>query len=235
MPYHYVIQQRPITDALRRSVIEDLPELEQIGNLALRHKAIEAWAFALSHSSFVRISDIEPGGNPGQNVLRRGSQADHLRGVTRIALQIVDTFQEQRPEIRVDRDIVLAGALCHDVGKPYEFDPVNRARWAEDPSATGQPTLRHTVFGTYVCLTVGLPEEVAHIACAHSLEGQHIGVSTECMIVRHADHTYWSVAGALGLLIPESVRPNPILRVRKLEDEASGPGPDGSSSVRRIA
>jgi putative nucleotidyltransferase with HDIG domain len=221
MGLHFVIQQRPITDALRRSVVEDLPEIEQIQNLVLRGKAIEAWAFALSHSSFGRISDIPPGGNPGMNVLKRGSQADHLRGVARLALQIADTFIAQRPEVRIDRDVVLTGALCHDVGKPYEFDPVNQARWEADPSATGQPTLRHTVFGTYVCLAVGLPEEIAHIACAHSLEGQHIGVSSECMIVRHADHAYWSVAGALGLLTPESLRRDPILRVRKLADEVA--------------
>ena len=219
MALHFVTQQRPITDALRRSVVEDLPEIEQIENLALRTKAIEAWAFALSHSSFGRISDISPGGNPGMNVLKRGNQADHLRGVARLASQIADTFIAQRPEVRIDRDVVLTGALCHDVGKPYEFDPVNLARWQDDPSATGQPTLRHTVFGTYVCLAVGLPEEIAHIACAHSLEGQHIGVSSECMIVRHADHAYWSVAGALGLLTPESLRRDPILRVRKLADE----------------
>jgi len=219
MSLHYVTQQRPITDALRRSVTEDLPELADIGNADLRRKAVEAWAFALSHSSFGRIADIPPGGNPGMNVLKRGSQADHLRGVARLALQIADTFIAQRPEVRVDRDVVLTGALCHDVGKCYEFDPENQARWADDPSATGQPTLRHTVFGTYVCLAVGLPEEIAHIACAHSLEGQHLGVSSECMIVRHADHAYWSVAGALGLLIPETLRRDPILRVRRLADE----------------
>ncbi len=219
MALHYITQQRPVTDALRRSVVEDLPEMEQITIPELRRKAIEAWAFSLSHSSFGRISDIPPGGNPGQNVLKRGTQADHLRGVAKLALQIADTFMAQRPEVQVDRDVVLCGSLCHDVGKCYEFDPVNLARWQDDPSATGQPTLRHTVFGTYVCLAVGLPEEIAHIACAHSLEGQHLGVSSECMIVRHADHAYWSVAGALGLLIPESLRRDPILRVRKLVDE----------------
>jgi putative nucleotidyltransferase with HDIG domain len=219
MSLHYVTQQRPVTDALRQTVVDDLPEIAEIGNADLRRKAVEAWAFALSHSSFGRISDIPPGGNPGMNVLKRGSQADHLRGVARLALQIAETFLLQRPEVCIDRDVVLTGALCHDVGKCYEFDPENLTRWAEDPSATGQPTLRHTVFGTYVCLTVGLPEEIAHIACAHSLEGQHIGVSSECMIVRHADHAYWSVAGALGLLTPESLRPNPILRVRRLADE----------------
>jgi putative nucleotidyltransferase with HDIG domain len=219
MALHYLKQQRAVNDTLRRSVVEDLPELAEIGDAHLRRKAIEAWAFALAHSSFGRISDIPPGGNPGMNVLKRGSQADHLRGVARLALQITDTFIAQRPEVRIDRDVVLCGALCHDVGKCYEFDPENQARWADDPAATGQPTLRHTVFGTYVCLAVGLPEEIAHIACAHSLEGQHIGVSSECMIVRHADHAYWSVAGTLGLLRPESLRPSPILRVRRLADE----------------
>jgi 23S rRNA maturation-related 3'-5' exoribonuclease YhaM len=134
MALHYLTQQRPITDALRRTVTEDLPEIAEIGNADLRRKAVEAWAFALSHSSFGRISDIEPGGNPGMNVLKRGSQADHLRGVARLALQIVDTFIAQRPE---------------------------------------------------VCI----------------------------------NHTYWSVAGALGLLTPESLRPNPILRVRRLTGE----------------
>ena len=39
------------------------------------------------------------------------------------------------------------------------------------------------------------------------------------MILRHADHTYWSVAGTLGLLQAETLRPNPILRIRRLTDE----------------
>jgi hypothetical protein len=52
----------------------------------------------------------------------------------------------------------------------------------------------------YTCLTVGLPEEVAHIAVGHSFEGNHMGVSAECMIVRQADHGWWHVAGALGLV-----------------------------------
>jgi hypothetical protein len=81
VPDHQVTRQRPITDALRRSVIEHPPEIEQVGDLARRREAIEAWAVGLSHSSVNRISDIEPDGNPGQNVSRRGSQADHPRGV----------------------------------------------------------------------------------------------------------------------------------------------------------
>eukprot|EP00913_Durusdinium_trenchii_P011629 g10922.t1 len=107
---------------------------------------------------------------------------------------------ESYPQVTIDWDVLLAGAACHDVGKPYEFDDSNRRRWAEAPAQAGAPTFRHSVFGMHVCLVVGLPDEVAHIAVGHSFEGNHMGVSTECMIVRQADHGWWHVAGALGLI-----------------------------------
>ena len=217
MDLHYLRQRRPVTDALRSTVREDLPEIADIADPDLRDKAVEAWALSLSYSGFGRITDIPPEGNPGLSVLKRGTQADHLRGVAGLAMRIVEQFTSTRPEVRIKRDVVLTGALCHDVGKPYEFDPDNQARWAADPAEAGQPTLRHTVFGAHICLTVGLPEEVAHIALGHSMEGQHIGVSAECMIIRHADHAWWQVAAALGLLKPESlVQAGPMMRVRHL-------------------
>lgn len=216
----YLTELRPITDALRATVREDLPEIANIADPELRRLVVEAWAYSLARSSFGRITDIPPEGNPGLSVLKRGTQADHLRGVAGLALRIVVEFETTRPEVAIDREIVLAGALCHDVGKPYEFDPVRMARWAADPSAAGQPTLRHSVFGAHVCLAVGLPEEVAHIALGHSIEGTHIGVSTECMIVRHADHVWWQVAAATGLLKPESLgQAGPMMRPRRLRTE----------------
>ncbi|HEY5795145.1 MAG TPA: HD domain-containing protein [Bosea sp. (in: a-proteobacteria)] len=204
--------------ALRQSILDDLPEIAEIRNEDLREKVIAGWAYSLSGSSFPRISAIPGEGNPNILVLRRGDQTAHLRGVALMALKIVDLFEETFPEVVIDRDIVLAGALCHDIGKPYEFDPVNRERWATDPSRCGQPALRHSVYGAHVCLTVGLPEEIAHIALGHSLEGQHIGLSTECYIVRHADHTWWHMAGALGLLEKHSlVDVGTMMRARDLD------------------
>jgi putative nucleotidyltransferase with HDIG domain len=182
-------------------------------------KVIEGWAYAIAGSSFQRIRDLPGEGNPNVLVLRRGDQTEHLRGVAKLAMKIVDVFADAFPETSVNRDIVLAGALCHDIGKPFEFDPINRERWANDPSQSGEPALRHSVYGAHVCLTVGLPEEIAHIALGHSLEGQHIGLSTECYIVRHADHTWWHVAGALGLLKPESLSGvGTMMRPRTLDD-----------------
>lgn len=197
--------RRDITELARQQVLEDFPEIAMVPDEALRAKVVEAWAYALACSDFSRIAEIPPEGNPGSPVLHKGTQADHLRGVFRYAKAIAAEFEQNYPETRIDWNILLAGAACHDVGKPYEFDPANRARWAAAPADSGFPTFRHSVFGAHVCLAVGLPDEVAHIAVGHSFEGQHMAVSAECSIVRQADHGWWHVAGALGLIKPETM------------------------------
>ncbi|WP_431282482.1 HD domain-containing protein [Humitalea sp. 24SJ18S-53] len=209
--------RRDVTPEMRASVLEDLPELADIQHEELRRKCIDAWCLALSETSFGRITDLPGEANPGMFTLKRGNQAAHLRGVTRIALAIADDFITSYPEVRIDRDIVLAGGLLHDVGKAWEFEPANRARWTTDPSANGSPSLRHPVYGAHICIAVGLPESIAHIALAHSMEGEHLIRGLECLIVQRADHLWWSIAGGCGLLDPSS---DPILAARKIVPRA---------------
>jgi 23S rRNA maturation-related 3'-5' exoribonuclease YhaM len=205
MSYHYAKPRRPITDETKHWVIEDFPEISLISDLDMQQKVVDAWSYALCCSDFERITDMPPDGNPGSPVLKKGTQADHVRGVFRYARAIAQEFEQTYPKVSIDWNILLAGAACHDVGKPYEFDESNRQRWAEAPAQAGAPTFRHSVFGMHVCLVAGLPDEVAHIAVGHSFEGNHMGVSTECMIVRQADHGWWHVAGALGLIREDTV------------------------------
>jgi putative nucleotidyltransferase with HDIG domain len=194
-----------VTDALRARVRAELPEVEEIRDPALAAKVVEAWARALASSSFGAIAEIEPSGNPGVNTLRRGSQTDHIRGVTRMAMALADQLSGQLPDLRIDRDLVIACGLCHDVGKPWEFDPENRRRWEAAPRRAGLPSIRHPAFGVHVCLTVGLPEEVAHCAGAHSGEGELLERSLENTIVHHADYAFWGICRAGDLLRPESI------------------------------
>jgi putative nucleotidyltransferase with HDIG domain len=205
LEHHYARLRRPITDATRAWVREDFPEISLIPDATMQTQAVEAWSYSLCCSDFQRITDIPPEGNPGAPVLRQGTQAEHVRGVVNLAKAMAETFAQSYPQAPIDWNILLAGAICHDVGKPYEFDPSNRARWSASPGDSGFPTFRHSVFGMHVCLTVGLPEEVAHIAVGHSFEGLHMGVSTECTIIRQADHGWWHIAAALGLVVPESM------------------------------
>jgi putative nucleotidyltransferase with HDIG domain len=194
-----------VTDELRARVRAELPEVEEIRDPELGAKVVEAWALALASSSFRAIGDIEPSGNPGVNTLRRGRQTDHIRGVTRMALAMAAELQAQLPDLELDRDLLIAGALCHDVGKPWEFDPDNRRRWEAAPRAAGLPSVRHPAFGVHVCFTVGLPEEVAHCAAAHSGEGELVVRSLENTIVHHADYAFWAICRAADLLIPETI------------------------------
>lgn len=185
---------------LREGVLADLPELQLIADLSLREQATNAWAIALAQSSFRRVKDIPGEAIPGMLVLKHGGQDLHLRGVTRLALGYVEYFAEVFPEADIDRDIVIAGGLCHDVGKAFECDPENQQRWKADGSRVGRPSLRHPIYGAHICLLAGLPEAVAHIAACHSPEGNNVRRSLECTLIHEADVAWWKIAAASGLV-----------------------------------
>ena len=189
-----------IRENLRESVRKSLPELSEIRDEDLRNLVVDAWAYCLGQSSFQSIDEIRPSGNPDTPTLKGGTQTDHIRGVTRLALALGDTLKEQFPQLPIDRDLLTACALCHDVGKPYEFDPERQARWSSRPAASGWPPIRHPQYGTHVCLTVGLPEEVCHAAGCHSGEGELVRRSLHVTIVHHADYAFWRPLEAAGLL-----------------------------------
>lgn len=185
-----------IPQELRDSVILSLPEVQEIKDQSLRCQVIEAWSYSLAHSSFKSIEEIPASGNPDTPALKSGTQTDHIRGVTQLSIAFGDSLAKLFPQLSIDRDLLVACALCHDVGKPFEFDPSNQERWNQQPGTSGLPAIRHTQFGTHVCLTIGLPEEVAHAAGCHSGEGELVQRSLHVTIVHHADHAFWEVLQA---------------------------------------
>lgn len=195
---------RPVTDELRRQVVEDIPEINEIRDAGLRAKVIEAWAIALSESSFGSVRQMPACGVPGDLEALSGDQTDHVRGVARLAMKMADDFTEHFPNVKIDRDILIAGAICHDIGKAWEFDPVNRARWAASHH-TGRPSIRHPAYGVHICLMAGLPEEVAHMAACHSAEGDLVVRSLENTILQYADQVYWRVLVAADQVRPETI------------------------------
>ncbi len=187
-------------EELRQGVVENLPEVNEIRDEELRRLVIEAWAFALSQTEFTRIDQMRGSGVPDSPALKDGTQAEHLRGVARMAHGLADGLEEVHGDIGIDRDLLWACALCHDVGKPFEFSLKNQARWKADVGAVGFPSIRHSVYGVHVALTVGLPEAVAHTAGAHSAEGELIKRSLENTLVNSADHAYWAAMERAGQL-----------------------------------
>jgi putative nucleotidyltransferase with HDIG domain len=193
----------PQWDALCEGVRASLPEIDLISDETLREKVVEVHALALSQTELNRIDDIpEPSyqstqlpGDMIEDPLYNWTQAHHYRGVAAVALAIADSMEAVLGPLGIDRDVVVAAGLCHDVGKAFEFSPANEARWLDDTSASGYPAVRHPVYGVHLALTVGLPESVVHSIGAHSLHGEGALVvsSLEGVIVRYADHLFWKV------------------------------------------
>jgi len=189
-----------IDEKLRRGVVESLPEAEMIQSRELRAKVYDAWALSLTASGFERIDDIPASGNPDTPPMKTGTQADHLRSVARISMAMAREMEENFEGFEVDMDEVIAGGLCHDLGKPFEFDFENQARWQADPRTSGWPAVRHPVYGVHVALSAGLPETIVHVAGAHSAEGENVKRSLVGEIVHHADHAFWQILGKAGAL-----------------------------------
>jgi putative nucleotidyltransferase with HDIG domain len=187
-----------ITQEKRARLLAEMPEIEWIGDTALRANVTDAWVAALEASGFAKISDMKPSGNYDSRPLRSGTQADHMRSVCRLALKTAEEMASLFPNFTYDRDVVVAGALCHDIGKVWEFHPDNVSRWKQNPRATGMPSIRHPGYGVHICLTMGLPEQIAHIAGAHSAEGELLVRSLENTIIHWADVTFWKVVEAGG-------------------------------------
>ncbi|MCK5584485.1 HD domain-containing protein, partial [Candidatus Bipolaricaulota bacterium] len=109
---------------MREELIRILPEIEWIGDADLREKVIATW-----------ITGLERGGWTPEDIERMpftlakkvsASFAQHVRSVTRICAAVSDTFDEiyGGVDLNLDKDMLLAGALLHDVGKLVEMEEV---------------------------------------------------------------------------------------------------------------
>ncbi len=181
-------------EEIRAGVIESLPLLQEIEDVEIRNKVVEAWTLSLSHNGYKRIEDIEGSGSKGGYCI--GNQAQHILCVTRLAVSlasiIADTYSK---DLKVSSDYLIAAGLIHDVGKPYEYNRKKCDKWESDPAQYGYPNLRHTIYGAYIALTVGLPEELVHVCGCHSPEGELVQRNIYATIIHHADKASWRIPG----------------------------------------
>ena len=181
-----------VPQVLKDGVLASLPLISEITDLELRGQVVEAWALSLALNGYTRIEELPGSGMPEAPV--KGDQTHHLLGVAYIALGIKESLEKVfGVEMSVDRDTLIAAALCHDIGKTYEYNPSNRERWEADSRISGKPAIRHPAYGAYIALVAGLPERIAHVCACHSPEGRFVERSLAATIVHHADDSYWFV------------------------------------------
>lgn len=159
------------------------PEISGIKEEGLRNSVISVWKDA-----------IELGGWHEEDLLAipftllipdcEVNLIDHTRAVTRTALAIADVLEKSYGEmIKINRDILIAGGILHDVGKLLEYSK-HSGRVVK--SYLGS-LLRHPFSGQALAFKHDLPPEVLHMIAYHSKEGDLGERSVEAIIIHHAD------------------------------------------------
>jgi putative nucleotidyltransferase with HDIG domain len=155
------------------------PALLEIKDEGMGEKVIQTWFHAWKQSNFLRIEDVHQF-EPARQYISY-TNVDHTNQVCQ-AGQKMAAMAAEVLNLRVNLDYVLAGALLHDVDKIVIFDAKTGGF-----SEMGRQ-IPHAVLGAALGRAEGLPEEVAHIVEAHSIQFSPLPPkSIEALIVRQAD------------------------------------------------
>ncbi|NIP78075.1 MAG: HDIG domain-containing protein, partial [Gemmatimonadetes bacterium] len=159
-----------------RDAVERLwPELEWIGDAALRERVTETWVRAFERSP-LEPEDLE---RIPFTLLVPDCPAtfmEHKRCVVHIARRGAEAMTEfMGTSLAIDMDTVIAGAILADVGKLLEYEEVG----GEVRQSDRGRALRHPFTGVALALECGVPDAVCHIIAAHAGEGDMVKRSTE--------------------------------------------------------
>jgi len=168
---------------VREKLLQILPEIEWIEDADLREKVVETWVDGLERGGW-RPEDVDR--MPFTLAKKVASSfAKHVRSVTRICAFVADTFDEiyGGVDLKLDKDLLLAGALLHDVGKLVEMEEVD-GTFRKSPAGK---LVRHAFSGVALADAHGLPAEVQHMIGTHSKEGDAFQRTPESLVLHLAD------------------------------------------------
>jgi len=145
----------------RAQVREAFPAVDDIQDDGLREGVLQAWVTAMAENGIEDLAAL-PWLPPEQARLDLPDErlVPHVNGVVDGALAEAEVLLAHRDDVDLSLDLLLAGALVHDVSKCYEFD-------GEEETDVGR-LLGHPHFGVHVAAAAGLPVEVQHVVLAHS-------------------------------------------------------------------
>ncbi|HEX9745823.1 MAG TPA: HD domain-containing protein [bacterium] len=170
---------------MRDELIKLIPEF----NLIKEHELHENTLFAF-------IAAMESGGWSPKDLKKMpftllldpcpATMLEHIRGVVKVAIAIAESLMDAYPgrkNMMPHMDILISGALLHDVGKFLEYE---KKRGKAVKSKIGK-LLRHPISGAGIAYSAGLPHQVQHAIAYHSHEGDGCRATIESIIINHAD------------------------------------------------
>ncbi|MYA96016.1 MAG: HD domain-containing protein [Nitrospinae bacterium] len=165
------------------------PELEQIEDLALRDGVVDIWLDLAAETAWERFEDIPKNLKDEKHMTLIG----HVQGVTQMALAMAD-IAKRLHGIQVDRDLLIASCILHDISKPLESAPDPGG----PPTGTSVPPgkitefgekIQHAVYGAHKIWEKQLPKatELAHLVITHTRTSNTRSGSYEAALLFYAD------------------------------------------------
>lgn len=125
----------------------------------------------------------------------------HVAAVTDMAVSVFHDYggaYGSYGKYTLDFDLLVAGALLHDVGKLMEYRRDENGCYVK--SDIGQK-LRHPFSGAGLAIKHGLPWDIAHIIATHAGEGNGGYRTPESVLIYHIDQmNFMSIRAFRGLI-----------------------------------
>ncbi len=176
--------KKEMENILEEDVVAWFPAISSIEDEVIRNGCIKSFIKAFKKGGWnketvescpVSITKVK---NQALN-----NQIEHTNIVTKLAVSMYQMLEEAYSNDSQLKDIIMAGALLHDVGKFTEFKHFETGVGYSETA----DLMRHPLGGAIIASEAGLPDSVVHIIATHSFEGQNSFESTASAIVKYAD------------------------------------------------
>ncbi len=164
-------------------ILDIWPEINWIKNEELRHKVLDCWNYAIENSALT-VEDLKT--IPFSLLIKdcRISFMLHKRTTVHLAVEMAKVMKKNfGDQIKIDIDVLTAGAILIDIGKLLEYEKQN----GKLTTGNAGKLVRHPFSGLAIADRFGIPPEVQHIIATHSHEGDLGTRTVESIIVHYAD------------------------------------------------
>lgn len=163
----------------KERIRQAIPYIDQIKDERLREQVLQVWVRAWEETCWKDIADV-----PFDLHVAGCSLVEHTNFVVSSAIAMA-SIARNIWQLEVDTDVLLAGAVLHDVSKVVEQQPEEGKLGKKSPIGEN---MVHGAYGTHLALDAGLPLSVVHIINCHTPQVSMVPKTLEGILLSHADH-----------------------------------------------
>jgi putative nucleotidyltransferase with HDIG domain len=162
------------------------PWLDEITRADLRQMVVDTWVLGCREGGWESADELALMPFTLLTPTHGVSFVEHTLAVTAGAVGLYEAQKRHyaRMPYPVDRDLLVAGGLLHDVGKLLETERDGQGGFRQSRSGR---CARHPFSGVLLAGKVGCPDDILNIIACHAKEGEGKPLRLETLLVHQAD------------------------------------------------